>query len=115
MFATGIGKNSSQAKALVHYTFGALGGSQLAQMALAYRYWSGISVTSSCETALTYYRKVSHTGTPLVLDLLCCLCINSPIKNYAEGTMGSHFVLLSICVLLFQFDREYSNNFSNPD
>lgn len=62
MFATGIGKNSSQAKALVHYTFGALGGSQLAQMALAYRYWSGISVASNCETALTYYRKVSHTG-----------------------------------------------------
>ncbi|XP_045583166.1 protein sel-1 homolog 1 isoform X2 [Procambarus clarkii] len=61
MFATGIGKNSSQAKALVHYTFGALGGSQLAQMALAYRYWSGNSVASSCETALTYYRKVSHT------------------------------------------------------
>ncbi|XP_045113091.1 protein sel-1 homolog 1-like isoform X1 [Portunus trituberculatus] len=61
MFATGIGKNSSQAKALVHYTFGALGGSQLAQMALAYRYWSGISVASNCETALTYYRKVSHT------------------------------------------------------
>ncbi|XP_042233032.1 protein sel-1 homolog 1-like isoform X2 [Homarus americanus] len=61
MFATGIGKNSSQAKALIHYTFGALGGSQLAQMALAYRYWSGISVASSCETALTHYRKVSHT------------------------------------------------------
>lgn len=62
MFATGIGKNSSQAKALVHYTFGALGGSELAQMALAYRYWAGISVAANCETALTYYRKVSHTG-----------------------------------------------------
>ena len=62
MYATGIGKNSSQSKAIVYYTFGALGGSQWAQMALAYRYWSGISVTSSCETALTYYRKVSQRG-----------------------------------------------------
>ncbi|KAK3860404.1 hypothetical protein Pcinc_033546 [Petrolisthes cinctipes] len=61
MYATGIGKNSSQVKALVHYTFGALGGSELAQMALAYRYWAGISVAAHCESALTYYRKVSHT------------------------------------------------------
>ncbi|CAL4066256.1 unnamed protein product, partial [Meganyctiphanes norvegica] len=60
MFATGVGKNSSQAKALVHYTFAALGNSEWGQMALAYRYWSGISVASNCETALTYYRKVSH-------------------------------------------------------
>lgn len=60
MFATGVGRNSSQAKALVHYTFAALGNSEWGQMALAYRYWSGISVASNCETALTYYRKVSH-------------------------------------------------------
>ena len=59
LFATGIGGSTSQAKALVHYTFGALGGSRWAQMALAYRYWAGISVASNCETALTYYRKVS--------------------------------------------------------
>lgn len=71
MYATGIGKNSSQAKALVHYTFGALGGSQLAQMALAYRYWAGISVASSCETALTYYREVSHTGTDARYTRFC--------------------------------------------
>ena len=67
MYATGIGKNSSQAKALVHYTFGALGNSRWAQMALAYRYWSGISVAANCESALTYYRKVSKTGNLRVI------------------------------------------------
>ena len=59
MYATGLWRNSSQAKALLLYTFGALGGNPWAQMALAYRYWAGISVHPSCETALTYYRKVA--------------------------------------------------------
>ena len=69
MYAIGIGKNSSQAKAIIYYTFGALGGNPWAQMALAYRYWSGISVASSCETALTYYRKVSQKGKFPVLTV----------------------------------------------
>ncbi|KAL1417748.1 hypothetical protein MTO96_026523 [Rhipicephalus appendiculatus] len=55
----GLGVNSSQAKALVYYTFGALGGNPFAQMALGYRYWYGNSVLTSCEAALTYYRKVA--------------------------------------------------------
>lgn len=63
MYAAGLSHPSSQAKGLVYFTFGALGGNQWAQMALAYRYWAGIGVTSNCETALTYYRKVAATGT----------------------------------------------------
>lgn len=59
MYAAGIGFNVSQAKALVHYTFAALGDNTWAQMALGYRYWSGISVASSCEKALEFYRKVA--------------------------------------------------------
>lgn len=62
MYATGIGKNSSQAKSLVYYEFGALGGSSWAQMALGYKYWAGVSVGTSCERALTYYRKVATKG-----------------------------------------------------
>lgn len=62
MYATGIGKDSSQAKALIYYMFGALGGSQWAQMALGYRYWAGISLVSTCESALSYYKKVSRKG-----------------------------------------------------
>lgn len=49
----------SQSKALLHYTFGALGGNTWAQMALGYRYWSGITVTPSCERALDFYRQVA--------------------------------------------------------
>ncbi|KAA0197914.1 hypothetical protein HAZT_HAZT007241 [Hyalella azteca] len=61
MYGAGLSHNSSQAKALVYFTFGALGGNEWAQMALAYRYWAGIGVPSNCETALTYYRKVATT------------------------------------------------------
>ena len=41
--------NSSQAKALLYYTFAAFGGSSWAQMAVGYRYWSGMGVATSCE------------------------------------------------------------------
>lgn len=59
MYAAGIGFNVSQAKALVHYTFAALGDNSFGQMVLGYRYWSGVSVPNSCEKALDYYRKVA--------------------------------------------------------
>jgi SEL1 protein len=59
MFATGIGMNVSQAKALVHYTMAALGGNSWAQMILGYRYWSGVTVASNCEQALGFYKKVA--------------------------------------------------------
>ncbi|PVD25676.1 hypothetical protein C0Q70_13335 [Pomacea canaliculata] len=61
MYSSGIHFNSSQAKALVYLTFGALGGDPLAQMALGYRYYAGVGVEMKCESALTYYRKVSKT------------------------------------------------------
>ncbi|KAJ4447950.1 hypothetical protein ANN_09960 [Periplaneta americana] len=60
LYATGIAVNASQARALVHYTFGAIGGSSWAQMALGYRYWSGVTVAASCEKALDFYRKVAN-------------------------------------------------------
>ncbi|XP_014666089.1 PREDICTED: protein sel-1 homolog 1-like isoform X2 [Priapulus caudatus] len=60
MHATGLGLKSNQAKALVYLTFAALGGDAMAQMALGYRYWSGVGVEQSCEAALTYYKKVAN-------------------------------------------------------
>ncbi|XP_074648873.1 protein sel-1 homolog 1-like [Tubulanus polymorphus] len=59
LYTTGIGYNSSQAKALVYLTFAALGGDSYAQMVLGYRYWAGVGVEMNCESALTYYRKVA--------------------------------------------------------
>ncbi|PIK58743.1 hypothetical protein BSL78_04315 [Apostichopus japonicus] len=59
LHATGIGRNSSQSRALVYYTFAALGGDHFALMILGYRYWAGIGVAQSCETALTHYKKVA--------------------------------------------------------
>lgn len=62
LYASGLGVNASQAKAMVYYTFAALGKSTFAQMSLGYRYWSGVSVASSCEKALDFYRQVANTG-----------------------------------------------------
>ena len=53
--------NSSQSQALLYYTFAAFGGNSWAQMALGYRYWSGMGVATSCEKALDYYRRVAQT------------------------------------------------------
>ncbi|XP_066134217.1 protein sel-1 homolog 1 [Saccopteryx bilineata] len=60
LYASGLGVNSSQAKALVYYTFGSLGGNLIAHMILGYRYWAGIGVLQSCESALTHYRLVAN-------------------------------------------------------
>ncbi|KAE8744202.1 hypothetical protein FOCC_FOCC009122 [Frankliniella occidentalis] len=60
LFATGISVNASQARALVHYTIAALGGSQWARMALGYRYFAGATVPNSCEKSLDFYRKVAN-------------------------------------------------------
>ncbi|XP_027700555.1 protein sel-1 homolog 1 isoform X2 [Vombatus ursinus] len=60
LYASGLSVNSSQAKALVYYTFGALGGNLIAHMILGYRYWAGIGVLQSCESALTHYRLVAN-------------------------------------------------------
>ncbi|XP_039758024.1 protein sel-1 homolog 1 isoform X2 [Pararge aegeria] len=59
LYANGIAVPVSQAKALVHYTMGALGQSDYAQMALAYRHWAGVTVPSSCPKALELYMKVA--------------------------------------------------------
>lgn len=49
-----------QAKALLYYTFAALGGNQNAEMALGYRYWSGIGVTEDCMQALDWYESAAE-------------------------------------------------------
>lgn len=60
LYATGFIVDVNQAKALVHYTLGALGGNSWAQMVLGYRYWSGVTVSPSCEKALDFYRQVAN-------------------------------------------------------
>ncbi|XP_066092745.1 protein sel-1 homolog 2 isoform X2 [Saccopteryx bilineata] len=55
----GIGMEYNQAKALIYYTFGSIGGSMMSQMILGYRYLSGINVLQNCEVALYHYKKVA--------------------------------------------------------
>ncbi|KAM9249909.1 protein sel-1 homolog 2 isoform 2-T2 [Dugong dugon] len=55
----GIGMEYDQAKALIYYTFGSVGGSMMSQMILGYRYLSGINVLQNCEVALNHYKKVA--------------------------------------------------------
>ena len=58
VYGAGLNVNSSQAKSLIYTTFGALGGDPMAHMMLGYRYFNGIGVAKSCESALTHYKKV---------------------------------------------------------
>ncbi|GIY98527.1 protein sel-1 homolog 1 [Caerostris extrusa] len=59
MYATGLGTAPNLAKAILYYTFAALGGDTWAQMVMGYRHWSGLGVAPNCESSLTYYRKVA--------------------------------------------------------
>lgn len=62
LHAAGLGVGVSQARALLHYTLGALGGSDFAQMALAYRHWAAVGVPASCPKAMQLYMKVAAKG-----------------------------------------------------
>ncbi|KAJ7106038.1 hypothetical protein C8R43DRAFT_1165340 [Mycena crocata] len=48
-----------QARAQLYYTFAANGGDKGAQMALAYRYWSGIGTLEDCNRAVDWYERAS--------------------------------------------------------
>ncbi|KAI0332950.1 HCP-like protein [Cubamyces sp. BRFM 1775] len=49
-----------QAKAQLYLTFAAHGGNKGAQMALGYRYWSGIGVAEDCMAALQWYEDAAE-------------------------------------------------------
>ncbi|EJT98843.1 HCP-like protein [Dacryopinax primogenitus] len=61
-YATGYGGvvEVDQAKALLYYTFAAVGGDQTAEMALGYRHWAGIGVPEDCMTALGWYESAAE-------------------------------------------------------
>ena len=52
-----------QAMAQLYLTFAAHGGHKGSQMALGYRYWSGIGVAEDCMTALNWYEEAAEQGT----------------------------------------------------
>jgi TPR repeat protein len=56
-----------QAKAQLYYTFSAHAGDRAAQMALGYRYWTGIGVVEDCERAVEWYGEAAEQGK---LDIL---------------------------------------------
>ncbi|THU78924.1 HCP-like protein [Dendrothele bispora CBS 962.96] len=49
-----------QARAQLHYTFAANGGDKGAQMALGYRYWSGIGTLENCQRAMDWYEQAAE-------------------------------------------------------
>eukprot|EP01147_Barroeca_monosierra_P000502 gene502-3828_t len=59
IYATGLGVKTDSAKAVLYYTFAALGDDPFAQAALGYRYSEGLGVQANCEIALGYYRSVA--------------------------------------------------------
>lgn len=75
IYSTGLGlEKPDTARGLLHYTFAALGGNPLAQMAIAYRHYAGINVAENCDAALAWYRRAARkvadnvklTGSPSV-------------------------------------------------
>lgn len=56
-----------QAKAQLYYTFAAQSGDKGAQMALGYRYWTGIGTLEDCGRAMQWYEQASQQGR-----LTCC-------------------------------------------
>lgn len=105
MYATGIGYNVSQAKAIVHYTVAALGDDSWAQMALGYRYWAGVAMPSSCEKALAYYKRVgtkvasqitfSGGSTMHRARLLDEVENSGPSSGYLENDLVEYYQLLA--------------------
>ena len=61
MYATGIGGvvERDQGKALMYETFAAKGDSTRAQMATAYRHYTGIGTPRNCTEAVHWYKKVA--------------------------------------------------------
>jgi len=49
LYATGLWVDPNVALPILHYSFGAIGGSAWSQMALGYRYWTGVGVATNCE------------------------------------------------------------------
>ncbi|KAH7915088.1 hypothetical protein BJ138DRAFT_1078221 [Hygrophoropsis aurantiaca] len=56
-----------QAKALLYYTFAAQGGHKGAQMALGYRYWSGIGTLEDCGRAVEWYERAADDAMDMFL------------------------------------------------
>jgi SEL1 protein len=58
-----------QATAQLYYTFAAHGEDKAAQMALGYRYWTGIGVMENCDRAVEWYGAAAEQGKPRILAL----------------------------------------------
>ncbi|KAJ6589807.1 hypothetical protein DFH09DRAFT_1140159 [Mycena vulgaris] len=57
-----------QARAQLYYTFAANGEDKGAQMALAYRYWSGIGTLEDCNRAVDWYERASEQAMDIFLS-----------------------------------------------
>lgn len=57
-----------QAQALLYYTFAAQGGHKGAQMALGYRYWSGIGTVEDCGRAVEWYEAAADEAMSMFLS-----------------------------------------------
>lgn len=73
----------NQAKAQLYYTFAAQSGDKGAQMALGYRYWTGIGSLEDCGRAMQWYEQASHQGECYVFVLRFSVLI-SPLRSYGK-------------------------------
>ncbi|EEB92773.1 hypothetical protein MPER_08671, partial [Moniliophthora perniciosa FA553] len=69
-----------QGRAQLYYTFAANGGDKGAQMALGYRYWSGIGTLEECRRAVDWYGQAAEQGEDS--------CIGRRLSDLVGGVYG---------------------------
>lgn len=78
-------------EALLHYTFGALGGDPASRMALAYRHLHGLGVPKSCWSAAAYYQPVAEEVTDLAAEPAYRLLGGSDLAQPPPPPRGTGF------------------------
>lgn len=86
-----------QGKAQLYYTFAANGNDKSAQMALGYRYWSGIGTLESCERAVAWYGNAAEQGIRKLLffDSLLIYFLQPAMAKFLSGPPGGRTLSLT--------------------
>jgi len=85
IYSQGLGVAPDQAKALIHYTFGAMGNDTLSMMSLAYRYQYGIGSSQVCDASVKYYFALANTGTVVIAQVT----VSNPMLQWRQASNGS--------------------------
>ncbi|KAI9441659.1 hypothetical protein H4582DRAFT_2110434 [Lactarius indigo] len=84
-----------QAKAQLYYTFAAHGEDKAAQMALGYRYWTGIGVLENCDRAVEWYGAAGRTRQASYTSALYSADAPVAMARFLSGPPGGRTLPLT--------------------